>query len=241
MSSLARALALGVLLALALPGQAQTPALVGITAVTVSWSAPTSYEPIPGVVTAAALGTAPAGTLTDGTYALYLAPDPSGQAYGLNVNVTVSGGIVTEVDVLDGGMGYAPGDTEVLPFGQITGATANGTLQVTAVTTQAAVPLPATDIDHYTVWWAPADGPGYCYAANCVRGPYGIAFAAAGVTSYTIPAACGDLAIQVGVSTNATAYAPFAMSISPVITESTGVTCPVLGAPGTPKLSWPKA
>lgn len=236
-----RGLLLAAVLALAPLGRAQTAPPVGITPVTVTWSAPSSYAPMVGVATAAAVATTPPGTLTDGTYPVGVNVDLNGQAFGLEASVTVTGGAITAVAVTAGGQGYASGDTETFEAAELPGATANGTLRIVSVTNPPAVPLPASDVDHYTVWWAPADGPGHCTSANCVRGPYGIAEVAAGVTSYTIAAACGNLAIEVRASTNATAHAPFAMSNPQTFTESTGVTCPVLGAPGAPKLSWPKA
>lgn len=235
-----RALLLAALLALIPLGRAQVSG-VGITAVTVTWSAPTAYATRDGAATSVTLGTAPTGTLTDGTYHMFIPPDANGTAFGMEVTATVVGGLVTDLEVMNSGSGFVVGSTERLPvISAGTGATTDGTLVVSAVTDEPGPALPSTDIDHYTVWWAPADGPGYCDGANCVRGPYGVAEVGAGATSYTIAAACGNLNIEVRVSTTASAYAPFAMSDPATFTESTGLTCPVLGAPGAPKLSWPK-
>lgn len=213
---------------------AQTAAIVPVT---VTWTAPTDYEAVTGIAAAVALETAPAGKLTDGVYSIYSPPD--GQAFGLELSVTVSNGLVTSVAVLNGGNGYAVGDVESIYYAPIAGATANGTVQITTITNDAAVQLPASDIDHYTIWWSPAGGT-LCQASNCIRGPYGVAFAPAGTLTYTIAGACGNLDIEVAVATNAGAYAPFAQSNPVTITENTGVTCPVLKPPATVKLAWPK-
>jgi hypothetical protein len=227
-------------IAFAVPAAAQTPA-IGITQVTVTWSAPTAYEPEIGAVTDLTVTTAPAGTLTDGTYPLYLSQGSDEGACCLEASLTVTGGTLTAAAVVYGGYGYSPGDTLTVPASFLPGATSGATLMVTGTATLPAIALQASDIDHYTIWWGPSDGPGHCQAANCIRGPYGAVEVPAGTTTYTIAAACGDLEVELAVATGSAAQLPYSVSDHATVMIATGLTCPLPGSPGAPKLSWPKA
>lgn len=77
--------------------------------------------------------------------------------------------------------------------------------------------LPATDIDHYTITWAPATGQ---------SGPSGSLNVAGNLTSTTVPVACGNTSFTVSVTTSATAKYPNATSApSNLVPYATGVTC----------------
>jgi hypothetical protein len=78
--------------------------------------------------------TQPTGTLTDGTYDNVSLTDDSSSGTGVVVDVTVAGGVVTTVSVVNAGTGYVVNDTLYIPSASITGATANGVVTVTAVT-----------------------------------------------------------------------------------------------------------
>jgi hypothetical protein len=192
-------------------------------------------------VTAVALKTAPTGTVTDGSYPLFLTQGSNTQAVGLEVTFTVTNGQIS-VAVLNGGAHYQVEDTLTVFAGWLPGATGNATAQVTAISNPAAVALPATDIDHYTVLWAPSgtDISSPCTPMACLHGPWNEVAVPATVLTYTIPAACGVLEIDVETATTLTALMPAEVSSWATVIKDTGLACPLDGVPGTSKLSWVK-
>ena len=85
--------------------------------------------PVLGMVKTLPAVTAPAGTLTDGVYTV---TPTGGSGTGLQLRLTVAGGAVTRSEVIDAGSNYAANDALVIPQAQVTGATADGSLTLTA-------------------------------------------------------------------------------------------------------------
>lgn len=77
--------------------------------------------------------------------------------------------------------------------------------------------LPAADLDHYTISWAPAAGQ---------SGPTGSTTVAGNLTAATVPVPCGQVSFTLTVTTGASAHYPNATSgpAGPV-PYVTGVTC----------------
>lgn len=77
--------------------------------------------------------------------------------------------------------------------------------------------LPISDIDHYTLTWAPASGQ---------SGPSGSMNVAAGTISQTVNALCGSTTFTISVTTTATARYPNATSTpSGPVPYASGIAC----------------
>ena len=77
--------------------------------------------------------------------------------------------------------------------------------------------LPLSDLDHYTLSWAPATGQ---------AGPSGSLTVAGNLSSVTVPVACGSTSFSLTVTTGAAAKYPNATSApAGPVPYVTGVTC----------------
>lgn len=77
--------------------------------------------------------------------------------------------------------------------------------------------LPASDLDHYTITWAPAAGQ---------AGPAGSLTVAGNLTAATVPVPCGATSFSLTVTTGAAAhYANATSSPAGPVPYVTGVTC----------------
>jgi hypothetical protein len=77
--------------------------------------------------------------------------------------------------------------------------------------------LAATELDHYTITWAPAAGQ---------AGPSGSVTIAGNLEAATVPVACGSVSFSITVTTTSSAHYPDATSApAGPVPYVTGVTC----------------